>query len=139
MTVKRKRREFGAPVNFSDRNVADAKDGFIDCVAYEDKSFDLKRIELDKATQSIPEFQDSSAQTDWKYPRNAKTQYEARVYNEEEKENNCTTFQGFTLSKKRKHHEGKISEKNKEVDKENISPKIIQKLNMKKKIQKSKI
>jgi hypothetical protein len=51
MTVKRKRREFGAPINFSDRNVADAKDGFIDCVAYEDRSFDLKRIELDKATQ----------------------------------------------------------------------------------------
>ena len=37
--------------------------------------------------QAIPEFQESSAQTDWKYPRNATTQYEARAYDEEEKEN----------------------------------------------------
>ena len=51
MTVKRKRREFGAPCNFSDRNVGDAKDAFVECNSYEDRSFDLKRIELDKSIQ----------------------------------------------------------------------------------------
>jgi hypothetical protein len=51
MAVHRKRREFGAPCTFTDRNVADAKDGYIECTAYEDKTFDLKKIELDKATQ----------------------------------------------------------------------------------------
>lgn len=31
--------------------MADAKDGFIECLSYEDRNFDLKRIELDKGTQ----------------------------------------------------------------------------------------
>ena len=51
MSVKRMRRDFGVPVNFTDRNVGDAKDAFVECVSYEDKSFELKRMELTKCIQ----------------------------------------------------------------------------------------
>ena len=51
VSVKRKRTEFGAPCEFQDRNVADAKDGYIECVSYKDKTFDLQTVELDKGTQ----------------------------------------------------------------------------------------
>jgi len=51
VSVKRIRREFGAPYTFSDRNADKFKDGIIDCPAYDEKSFDLKRMELDKGTQ----------------------------------------------------------------------------------------
>ena len=47
----RKRREFGAPVYFSDRNVADAKDGLVECPSYEDENYSLEKKELDKAVQ----------------------------------------------------------------------------------------
>lgn len=50
-SVKRKRREFGAYVKFSDRNVADSKDAYQECTPYEDTSFGMKTIELSKATQ----------------------------------------------------------------------------------------
>lgn len=51
MSVQRVRREFGAPVTFADRNAGDVKDGYIECAPYEDKAFDLKRMELDKGIQ----------------------------------------------------------------------------------------
>ena len=35
--------------------------------------------------QAIPDFVDSAAQTDWKYPRNAGVQYEPRLFEEEER------------------------------------------------------
>jgi cytochrome c peroxidase len=91
VTVRRLRKEFGAPVKFSDRNVGGAKDAYIECTAYEDKTFDLNKIELDKATQAIPEFEDTSSQTDWRYPRNATTQYYPREFTEEEKENHLNS------------------------------------------------
>ena len=51
MSVKRLRREFGKQIEFTDRNVADAKDSYMECQPYEDRTFDLKRIELNKGTQ----------------------------------------------------------------------------------------
>ena len=51
VSVKRKRKEFGAPCVFKDRNVGDAKDGYIECTSYKDKTFDLQTVELDKGTQ----------------------------------------------------------------------------------------
>lgn len=51
MSIRRVRREFGAPVSFSDRNVSDAKDGYVECLPFEDTTFDLKRLELDKSIQ----------------------------------------------------------------------------------------
>lgn len=86
VSVKRVRREFGAPYKFKDRNVADAKDGCIDCTSFDDRAFDLKKMELDKSIQSIPEFVEEGTQTDWKYPRNATTQYQPREYSQKEKE-----------------------------------------------------
>lgn len=51
VSVKRIRREFGAACKFADRNADKTKDGIIDCPAYEEKSFDLKRMELERGIQ----------------------------------------------------------------------------------------
>ena len=45
------RREFGAPVTFGDRNVSDAKDGFVECPSFEDEGYSLLKKELDKGIQ----------------------------------------------------------------------------------------
>jgi len=50
LSVKRIRREFGVPCTFADRNADKTKD-IIDCPAYEEKAFDLKRMELDRGIQ----------------------------------------------------------------------------------------
>ncbi|GFS17212.1 WD repeat-containing protein 63 [Elysia marginata] len=84
VSVKRIRRDFGAPTAFADRNVADVKDGAVDCTSYDDNNFDIKRIELDKAVQAISEQVTEGTQTDWKYPRNANTQTYPREYTEDE-------------------------------------------------------
>lgn len=86
VSVKRVRKEFGAPANFKDRNVADAKDGYVECTKYDDKTFELKKMELDKSTQAIPVLAEGGTQTDWKYPRNANTQYYPREFSHQEKE-----------------------------------------------------
>ncbi|XP_041359893.1 dynein intermediate chain 3, axonemal-like isoform X2 [Gigantopelta aegis] len=86
VSIKRQRREFGAPYSFKDRNVADAKDGYVECTQYEDKNFNIKKMELDRGTQAIPVFLDAGTQTDWKYPRNACTQSYPRLFTDEEKE-----------------------------------------------------
>jgi len=49
--ISRKRREFGVPVSFSDRNVSDAKDGFVECPSYDDDGYGLLKKELDKGIQ----------------------------------------------------------------------------------------
>lgn len=49
--ISRKRREFGAPVAFRDRNVSDAKDGFVECPSYDDDGYGLLKKELDKGIQ----------------------------------------------------------------------------------------
>lgn len=49
MSVKRVRREFGVSYKFKDRNVVDVKDGCIDCTFFDDRVFDLKKMELDKS------------------------------------------------------------------------------------------
>ncbi|KAF6028504.1 WDR63 [Bugula neritina] len=94
-SIVRVRKDFGAPVTFKDRNVGDAKDAYIECTAYEDASFDVVKIEQDCATQAIPESIDISSQTEWKYPKNANTQYEYREFSEEQQK---TEFEKQTLS-----------------------------------------
>ena len=49
--IQRKRRDFGAQVGFSDRNSSEVKDSAIDYPGYEDESFDLNKMELEKAIQ----------------------------------------------------------------------------------------
>ncbi|MBN3297136.1 WDR63 protein, partial [Amia calva] len=83
---ERVRREFGAPVQFSDRNASVAKDGYVECTPYQDKSFSIKQLERDTGTQAAPPLQDSSTQTQWMYPKNACTQYVPREFTEQEKE-----------------------------------------------------
>lgn len=38
-------------MTFTDRNVSDAKDGFVECPSYEDDSYGLLKKELDKGIQ----------------------------------------------------------------------------------------
>jgi len=52
-TIVRVRRDFGAPVNFKDRNVGDAKDAYMECTPYDDPGYDVKKVEQDKGTQVI--------------------------------------------------------------------------------------
>ncbi|XP_067929011.1 dynein axonemal intermediate chain 3-like [Watersipora subatra] len=83
-SIVRVRRDFGAPITFKDRNVGDAKDAYIECTAYEDPNYDVVKAEQDCAVQAIPETFNVSSQTEWKYPKNANTQYEYRTFTEEQ-------------------------------------------------------
>ncbi|KAG5275640.1 hypothetical protein AALO_G00122930 [Alosa alosa] len=85
--ISRIRREFGAPVIFSDRNAVETKDGFMECASYQDKTFSLKEMERGCGTQAIPDVISASTQTQWTYPKNMCTQYEPREFSEEDKEN----------------------------------------------------
>ena len=51
ISVKRVRREFGAMVDFVDRNAVENKDCYVECLPYEDKAYDLKKMELDIGSQ----------------------------------------------------------------------------------------
>ncbi|XP_058964872.1 dynein axonemal intermediate chain 3-like [Pocillopora verrucosa] len=84
--ISRKRREFGVPVTFGDRNVSDAKDGFVECPSFEDDGFSLLKKELDKGIQAVPVLTDNGNQTEWRKPRNAVTQYSARTLEEKSKD-----------------------------------------------------
>ncbi|XP_071342532.1 dynein axonemal intermediate chain 3 isoform X2 [Trachinotus anak] len=80
----RVRRRFGVPVSFSDRNTADAKDGYLECASYQDNRFNIKQMQRDCGMQAVPRLQSSSAQTQWKSHRNNFTQYKPRELSEEE-------------------------------------------------------
>ncbi|XP_070688343.1 dynein axonemal intermediate chain 3 [Pempheris klunzingeri] len=83
----RVQRKFGVPVCFSDRNTADAKDGYLECASYQDSRFSIKQMQRDCGIQAVPRLQSSSAQTQWKCQRNIFTQYIPRELSDEEKEN----------------------------------------------------
>ncbi|KAG8003354.1 WD repeat-containing protein 63, partial [Nibea albiflora] len=83
----RVRRNFGSPVCFSDRNAADAKDGYLECSSYQDSRFSIKQMQRDCGMLAVPRLQSSSAQTQWKFQRNVFTQYIPRQLSDEEKEN----------------------------------------------------
>ncbi|XP_047443492.1 dynein axonemal intermediate chain 3 [Mugil cephalus] len=80
----RVRRKFGAPVCFSDRNTADAKDSHLKCASYQDSRFSIKQMQRDCGMQAVPRLQSSSAQTEWKFRKNFFTQYKPRELNKEE-------------------------------------------------------
>ncbi|XP_067452451.1 dynein axonemal intermediate chain 3 [Thunnus thynnus] len=81
------RRKFGVPVCFSDRNTADAKDGYLECASYQDSRFSIKQMQRDCGMQAVPRLWCSSAQTQWKFLRNIFTQYTPRELSQGEKEN----------------------------------------------------
>ncbi|XP_068445744.1 dynein axonemal intermediate chain 3 isoform X2 [Clinocottus analis] len=94
------RRKFGLPVSFSDRNTADAKDGHIECASNHDSRFSIKQMQRDCGIQAVSRLQSSSAQTQWKLPRNVFTQYTPIEYSYEEKEKilQCEDLKNFCNS-----------------------------------------
>ncbi|XP_069560869.1 dynein axonemal intermediate chain 3 [Brachyistius frenatus] len=82
----RLRRKPGGPCFFSDLNAGDTDDSHVQCPSYEDNRFSIKLMQRDCGTQAVPKLQSSSTQTQWKFQKNASTQYEPRELSEEEKE-----------------------------------------------------
>ena len=77
--IQRKRKLFGTPIQFEDRNVEAAKDAYIECTSFEDNTFDLHRQEHDFAVQNVMETCEKACQTEWKKPRTALSQYVPRT------------------------------------------------------------
>ena len=75
---------FKRQVKFKD--VDELKDGCITIPSFDDQNFQTKTLETERAIQAAPHLIDSAAQTVWRYPKNATTQYEPRTFTESEKE-----------------------------------------------------
>ena len=73
LEVSRKRRKFGQPCTFGDK---DASDTYNECKSFRDPNFETERVCSDAAIQAIPETCASSAQTTWFRPQNTAIQYE---------------------------------------------------------------
>ena len=73
-------------VVFEDRNVDDVGDGYVACESqYDPRQF--RNVEsMEHAMQAVPVLVDGSSQTELKHPKNVFTQYEPRVFTEEEVE-----------------------------------------------------
>ncbi|KAA0706513.1 WD repeat-containing protein 63 [Triplophysa tibetana] len=80
--LSRPRRDFCSPVCFSDRS---ARDGYVECLSYQDKRFNITEQERHTGVQTVHHTTDSSTQTLWRYPKNMWTQYEPREFSPEEK------------------------------------------------------
>jgi hypothetical protein len=63
------------------------KDMSMSILPFQDANFETQVVEIDKDIQAAPFLVDSSAQTVWRYPKNANTQYEPRFLNETEQNN----------------------------------------------------
>uniref|UniRef100_A0A8C9W9N0 Dynein axonemal intermediate chain 3 n=1 Tax=Scleropages formosus TaxID=113540 RepID=A0A8C9W9N0_SCLFO len=61
--VSRVRKKFGAPVNFTDRNALESKEGYIECTSYQDRNFRLIQMERNSATQAVLNLKSSATQT----------------------------------------------------------------------------
>ncbi|CAB3993991.1 WD repeat-containing 63-like, partial [Paramuricea clavata] len=85
MCISRKRSEFGAPVKFADQSEKVMKDATVECLPFEDETYSLKKFELDIGIQAVQNRGENGSQTEWKKPRNACVQYEARFLPEEKK------------------------------------------------------
>ena len=73
-------------VNFTDRDVMDVSDGYVACESQHDPR-QFRNVEsMEHAMQAVPVLIDSSSQTELKHPKNVFTQYEPRVFSQEEVE-----------------------------------------------------
>lgn len=63
--ISRARRQFGAPITFTDKNAADDKESYAECTAYEDNTFSIKMLERDVGVQMVPKLREASTQTKW--------------------------------------------------------------------------
>ena len=71
---------------FADRNVDDVGDGYVACESQYDAR-EFRNVEtMEHAMQAVPVLVDGSSQTELKHPKNVFTQYEPRVFTEEEVE-----------------------------------------------------
>ncbi|CAH8834018.1 unnamed protein product [Trichobilharzia szidati] len=80
---QRPRREFGSPLNLQDEN-ATQKGASERISLHEDKTFNVPILELDKSVTNAETTCDKGTNTDWKYPRNAFTQYTPRIFTGDE-------------------------------------------------------
>ncbi|KAI8817694.1 WD40-repeat-containing domain protein [Fimicolochytrium jonesii] len=81
--VSRRRRLFGAPCKFRDR---DAQDGFSECKPFKDPTYDISRMELSTAVQAVPQLIENAVQTPWSRPQNFAVQYQPAVMSREQQE-----------------------------------------------------
>ncbi|KAG5448486.1 WD repeat-containing protein 63 [Clonorchis sinensis] len=80
---QRPRREFGAPVTFSDRDATDKGASSL-VTTIPEKANEIPIMEVDKSVSNAQLTSERGTNTDWKYPRNAFTQYTPRVLTAEE-------------------------------------------------------
>eukprot|EP00026_Physarum_polycephalum_P002615 Phypoly_transcript_02622.p1 GENE.Phypoly_transcript_02622~~Phypoly_transcript_02622.p1 ORF type:complete len:855 (+),score=165.96 Phypoly_transcript_02622:154-2718(+) len=78
LSISRKRKEFGAPNKFSDR---DAHDGLVECRPFKNPNYDLMMKEVEVGIQGVPQMASTHTQTTWFRKVNATTQYEAMELN----------------------------------------------------------
>ena len=69
---------------FTDLESDDKKDMSVSILPFNDENFQTKMLEVDTACQAAPNLVDSGAQTVWRYPKNASTQYAPRELEEKE-------------------------------------------------------
>ena len=74
----------GSRVNFTDRNVDDVIDGYVACESYKDTHVWEHVDQMERAMQAVPILVEGSSQTELKHPKNVYTQYEPRVFTDEE-------------------------------------------------------
>ena len=74
----------GGKVQFSDRNVDDVIDGYVACESYIDTHQWDHVDEMERAMQAVPILVEGSSQTELKHPKNLYTQYEPRVFTQDE-------------------------------------------------------
>jgi len=87
--ASRVRKEFCQPFHFEDReaNVDDQgtmTSSYVGCKSYQDSTFSLHRVEIDRFVQAIPETTQNSSQTIWRHPVSSSTQYVPRQFEEEQ-------------------------------------------------------
>lgn len=85
------------------KDIDEVKDACLAIPSYEDQTFQVKVLELDKYVQAAADTFESGAQTVWRHPKNASTQYEPRTMEDKEcqkiieTDTNLTDFLQSTL------------------------------------------
>jgi len=86
LALHRKRKEFGVPYKFSDRDAQeDPNITQNDCRPYKDPNFELRRKEHNAAVQAVPESAAAKSQTTWFRPVAKALQYEPNGLSERQK------------------------------------------------------
>ena len=73
-------------MKFQDRDVKDVSDGYVACVSQKLRQQFTHFKTLENLMQAVPVLVDNSSQTELRHPKNIFTQYEPRIFTEEEVE-----------------------------------------------------